>query len=453
MCAQCIIRRTQGVRLLPNAVKTLPALNLSREDHRKLAHLPRKFGSLRELKAFHQDGIDLGMAVSSSLITRLRDPDFDTTAHAVLIHQFLVATLAVYCSVRNYLKQYHVDRAYVFNGRLAFERAAMRACEHAGVECVTHELGQDVFHYALFRNAVIHDPKAIERLSRAAWAAAERDPRREEIASSFFIERAEGNDRAGPSFILGQKKGLLPSNWDATRPNIAVFNSSDDEFAAIGTNWDNPLYRDQLDGVRRIIRSLDHANPDRLHLYLRMHPNFKNAAPGTVAKWRELRSPHLTLIDTESPVSTYALMLEADKVLTFMSTTGIEGVYWGKPVILAGPSLYRSLGGTYNPGTHEELIRLMAAGLLPKDRTPALMYGYFLKTFGIPFEHYRATGFKEGKFLGEDVGWRPIQARLVGRLGRSWLRSWLKRANDVYVRRQLFGTAVSSVSHWVDRSH
>ncbi len=209
MCAQCIIRRTQGVRLLPNAVKTLPALNLSREDHRKLAHLPRKFGSLRELKAFHQDGIDLGMAVSSSLITRLRDPDFDTTAHAVLIHQFLVATLAVYCSVSNYLKQYHVDRAYVFNGRLAFERAAMRACEHAGVECVTHELGQDVFHYALFRNAVIHDPKAIERLSRAAWAAAERDPRRERSHHPFSSSEQRVMTARGPRLSSAKRRAYF----------------------------------------------------------------------------------------------------------------------------------------------------------------------------------------------------------------------------------------------------
>jgi hypothetical protein len=116
-----------------------------------------------------------------------------------------------------------------------------------------------------------------------------------------------------------------------------------------------------------------------------------------------MQSGLLSVIPPEAPADTYTLLRNADKVLTFGSTVGIEAVFWGKPSILAGPSFYRNLGGTYNPSSHEELLSLLREDLEPKDRLPAIRYGYYMNSYGIPFRHYEAEDFAHGRFRGRDL--------------------------------------------------
>ena len=74
----------------------------------------------------------------------------------------------------------------------------------------------------------------------------------------------------------------------------------------------------------------------------------------------------------------------------------------------------RHLGVTYNPATHDELVRLLHERLEPKPVGPALAYAYFWPTFGVPFKYFTADGFFSGRFKGVRI--RPSladQARIV----------------------------------------
>jgi hypothetical protein len=160
-----------------------------------------------------------------------------------------------------------------------------------------------------------------------------------------------------------------------------------------------------------------------------MHPNMRKMSAAEREKWFALESKALTVIHPESPVSTYALLRAADKVLSFGSTVGIEATYWGKPSILAGRCFYEGLGATYNPASHEELVELLVAELPAKDRTAALMYGFHMSTFGTPFKWWVADGFESGKFKGVDLRAKKKKSR-----PRAWLsdrarevRSWIRR--------------------------
>ena len=164
------------------------------------------------------------------------------------------------------------------------------------------------------------------------------------------------------------------------------------------------------------MRSLE-ADHDDLHCYLRMHPNLKGVDNKHTRELYDLRREFFEIIPPDDPVSTYALIKHADKVLTFGSTVGIEAVFWGTPSIHAGRSYYQDLEGTYNPGSHEELITMLKADLPPKDRTAALVYGYYFSTFGIPFKYFRATGVKSGQFKGQTIVAR--QSRLALWTGRA----------------------------------
>ena len=234
------------------------------------------------------------------------------------------------------------------------------------------------------------------------------------MGASFFVEAASGVSYSWQSFVTQQRPEELPPGWRMDRNNIAVFMSSEDEFVAVGDSWRNPLYPGQFEGLEQIISAL--RGNDRAHLYVRLHPNQSSMRDSPkVQRLRSLREPHVTVIEPTSPVSTYTLMRQSERVLSFGSTTGIEATYWGKPSILASVSLYDELGANYTPRTHEELIGLLLQpGLPPLSKEGALMYGFFARTGGAKFRYFQPQGLGGGPFRGVAV--RPsMAARVVAR--------------------------------------
>jgi hypothetical protein len=371
-----------------------------------------EFADAAALAAYSVDGFDVGAAVASSIISELRDPFPSTVKHRDAIRAYVTSAVQLYRGLRRSLAANPVDRVYAFNGRFAHTRAVLRACQAANVDCYLHERGHDVKSYGLFKNALPHEIAPTDQRMRDAWAAAEGRPDREAIATSFFTERVGGVAQAWYSFTAHQDETLLPEGWQDAKTRIVLYNSSEDEYAAVGDEWKHTVYESQLEGVRRIVKDLEAR--DGVRLFVRMHPNNRTMVASEQAKWTGLRSPILTVIPPESKVSSYGLLREADLVITFGSTVGIEATFFGKPSILADPAMYARLGGTYNPATHEELMELLRPGLPPKDRTAALVYGYYQKTFGRPYRWFDAGTFAEGRFKGVDLGRRP------GRLER-WL--------------------------------
>lgn len=405
VCALCITKRQTGKKLLTKKINNVPLLmKLTSENKKEISLLKTDFADTEELKSYHIDNFDIGYAVASSLISLLRDPNLDTIAHKQLISNYLVSAIKLYRSVQNYLDNMKIHKVYIFNGRFAHARAIFRACQSKDVECIIHERGHNNFHYELYRNILPHDLNYTEKRILNSWAKAEGMPDRVEVGAKFYLDRAQGREQSWYSFTKEQSKELLPENWRPDARNIVIYNSSEDEYQALGVEWKNPLYPNQLDAIKRIIASLEQQGDGDIHVTLRMHPNNKTMAQSELDKWYALESKILTVVHHDSPIDTYALLRNADTVLTFGSTVGIEAVFWNKPSVLVGLSAYRNLGGTYNPSSHEELIKLLLNNKLPlKDKFPAIMYGYHMNTYGIPFKYYKAEGVGSGKFKGVDL--------------------------------------------------
>jgi hypothetical protein len=202
----------------------------------------------------------------------------------------------------------------------------------------------------------------------------------------------------GYTFVERQQRGLLPASWDESKRNVVVFNSADFEYAMVGEEYNNHVYPNQIVGIERLVADLlPHTD---VHVYLRVHPNLATV-PRELAPVMALRSPNLTTLAPHDPVSSYALMAAADRIVVFTSTVGIEAPFWDKAVILAGKANYQELGATYNPDSHEQVLEmLLRDSLPPKDKTGSLQYGYFFNTFGIPFKRYKAHDFYGGTFNG-----------------------------------------------------
>lgn len=426
-CLYCVGRRIKGLKMLPDDIVPLPLFSLTDSDHLTLTSLPSSFKTMDDLRNFRINNHDIGYGALSSLISKLRDPNPDLEKYGPLVSNFLVSSLGVYLSLINHFTTYEIDKVYVFNVRFAITRAVFRACEYKKVRCITHDRGHNIHHYNLVVNTMLHDIANIRESISRAWESQTDTRKRSELASQWFLDRAGGKEQSWKSFVADQDSSQLPADWDPNKINIVIFNSSDDEFAAIGREWDHLLYKEQMEGISKIIETL--SGRDNIRLYLRVHPNLMGVQNEQTTAIKKLYSPNLTVIPADSPISTYQLVKNASKVVTFGSTVGIEAVYWGIPSILAGQSFYRDLGGTYNPDSHEKLIGLLLDEKLePGDREAAMKYGYYFNTFGIPFRYYKAQGISKGLYKGRRItpGYR-YWAQIAGLMALPPLRRILNR--------------------------
>jgi len=436
-CMTCIGRRKTGLARLSGTFEELPLLNLTTADESECRNYTFDSSTFDSITKTYVENLDLGWGALSSLISLARDADMNLAHPFVrnLLQGFMTTSLAIYRSVRNHLRQHRIDKVYIFNTRFATSRPVFRACQAESVPCVTHDRGCDFNHYSCYENILPHDIGPYEIALRDAWDRA--DPTaRESVAAKFFEDRARAVKQSWFSFIENQRAGLLPNTWNNDVRNVAIFLSSEDEFAAIGDEWRNPLYPTQLECLRLL--ATDTCNLAGIRLFVRAHPNLTGLRNTSTVALRHLRGPNLEVVLPESSISTYAMMKHCDRVISFGSTAGIEAVYWGKPSILAGVCRYRNLGATYNPQTHEELMALLVTERLPaKERIGALMYGYYEQTKGERFKYFEGLDVRDGLFKGHRIGPTERYAKLATFANDGRRAAWANRGISAWSKRRV----------------
>ena len=357
----------------------------------------------------------MGYAALSSYISATREsvPDLDD-ADVRRTLQRLVNTGKLVCDATvTALSVENPDRVVLFNGRLAADRAVLRCCQQAGVECYTYEITRTHDHVSRFRNTLPEDIGYTRKIIDELWANGDDD--KVSVAESFFERTRNGVPTHDPVYIKQQNRGTLPASWSASEKNIVIFASSEDEYAAIGGEWENNVYPSQADAVARIAESL--AESDGIRLHLRLHPFMIGINNSYLARIQGLaeRYANLNLIPAESDVCSYTLLDHADQVVTFGSTIGIEATYWGKPSILLSNCFHRDSDVAYAPRTHDEVIRLIRSELPAKDRLGALRMGYYRMRHGFRQQYYEGD-FWRGSGRGYSFKGDPIRVRGLTKL-------------------------------------
>lgn len=396
-CSRCIAKRKLGLELLPGSVNTKHFLKLTAEDRNQIAAVKTDFSSVAELQKLQVHNFDIGYAVASSIISMSRNPK--PNLEKPLLQRYIQSALAVYFSTINYLKEQSPDVMYVFNGRFAHTKAVFRACQSLGVNCRLHERGNSLNYYSVFENTGIHDAKFFQEEIERDWQKAN-VTERESIAHQWFQTRIGGTMENWYSFLQDQTFDL-PDGWDETKINILICNSSEDEIASLGKEWEHPIYPSQPIGIKQIVN--DCATNPNIHFYLRIHPYLAKVDTDDVRELHALSYPNLTIIPATSKMSTYKLVEKTALTITFGSTIGVEATYMGKASILLSKSFYDRMNVTYFPKNHSEAIALLNSRLKPKPLENALKFGFYSATFGIPFKHYTPEDFGRGKFNGVDL--------------------------------------------------
>jgi hypothetical protein len=279
-----------------------------------------------------------------------------------------------------------VTAIVVYNGRFLHDGAAAAAAESRGLPVLNYDVGGSQSDFDLTINAT-HDWDALqERMLNMynQWPESERD----EIGSSWFLERVNHQDPANALFVEAQRKGALVELPDAERL-VVFFSSSGDEIAELQLNW-----ADFFGGQPQALQLLadECRKKPGYALVVRSHPHKRMKPAQDVVDWLKAvddAAPDLHL-DPYSEVDSYELMRKADVVVTYGSTTGVEAAFAGRPVIVMGPGAYSQLGCAQQVSSREELSNALenATGGAWEG---AVAFGLMMKRRGFRYKHVKRT--------------------------------------------------------------
>lgn len=382
--------------------------------------------TLDELKSIQHRGADIGMGVASSLISRTHNSRFSPAAHARTVRRALAGAKAVYDYAHSLISEYRPSRVYLFNGRLCHPRAALRAAQHLGVDIGIHDRGADISRFVV-RRFILHDRKKVQAEIANAWAESGDSGEAIAKAHEWFEDRRNGRPKDWFSFTTRQRPSHLPELPPEKRI-VSYFSSSDDEFAAIGDEYEWKGWRDQIHSVESLIEILSRLPNSQL--VVRIHPHLTRKHPDDLARWLQVGrgDDSVTVIGPESPVDSYALLEASDIVVTGGSTIGLEAVYWRKPSILLGPSDYDELNAVHIARSRDALKALLEREDLEVDPIKTLAYGHYRATYGQKFSYFTAYSLTGGRFLGRDLHELPPVIEFASRT-KQWFLNALRSSS------------------------
>ena len=228
---------------------------------------------------------------------------------------------------------------------------------------------------------------------------------KELVGRSFFESKYNHTFSGDKDYTINQVASKMPDNWDKSKKNYVIFNSSEDEFTAIGDEYDkSKVFRTQYEGILYIANFFK--DRDDVNVYLRIHPNLSNIRYRYHTDLLGLADQfcNFYVIRGDSNVSTYALMQAADKVITFGSTTSLEASYMGKPVITLCRNSLSGIDICYEASSVEEVRKLlMADELKAKPQTESIKCGYFLMPPNLPSYSFFDYNCSDFSFLGKTL--------------------------------------------------
>ena len=342
-----------------------------------------QYHNVEELKEIVYEEVQIGYASLSTHIhlTRNHEPQMDEKAKRYF-DNFLTQAVHLTDIFQNILDYVKPIKVLTYNGRFnefrpVFETALKNKVDVELLEVV--RITDHRFFKVSFTNALPHAVKQNLWLVDKCWNNPELSAEQKiTLAKSFFERRRTGQVAGDKVYTKNMKSGLLPENWNPEKRNIVIFNSSEDEFVAVGGEYVSlNLFKNQLEGLNAIFEKFK--DDTEHHFYLRIHPNLTHIKFKYHTDLHKFQNkyPNVSIISGDSNINSYDLMDNAEKVIVFGSTMGIESAYWNKPVILLSCALYYYANFMYIPKDENELYQLIKEQLKPIYNENILKYGLY----------------------------------------------------------------------------
>ena len=276
-----------------------------------------------------------------------------------------------------------VTAVVVYNGRFQHDRAAAAAAESRGLPVLSYDTGGHHTDYDLTVDAT-HDWDALQRRMLALYESWPQDER-DSLGSSWFEERIAHSDPDNALYVESQRIGARLDPPAGTTCLVVYFSSSGDEIVELDLDWD--AYFGGQERALQLVAEECRKRPG-YSLVVRSHPHKRMKPKEDVAEWHAAvaQADPAIHLDEFSDIDSYELMRQADIVVTYGSTTGVEAAFAGKPVIVMGPCAYDKLGCAIGVADQAELSAALDVRE-PGSWPGAVSYGLMFKRRGFSYEH------------------------------------------------------------------
>lgn len=407
-CSLCRYKRNRDHRVCGISSYITEKLKFDRIVSGTTQLIPyREYKNIGQLMELEYKGIDIGRGIAALINTDFRDSDPELTSELQQVVNSFANELAAYIDfLEDVIEKYHIDAAYIFNGRIGYQRATLRMMQQKNIDAYVHEDAGAVGKYALFYNSYPHSVVLSHGEIDSIWDLNCNTALKEQKSKEWFAGRETGASilHERYHFVKDQISGDMPF-IKSGKLNVAVFISSEDEFVTIQEldTW----YRNQNEVLKQIA---DFNWGERVNFIVRVHPNLKDLDNAQTKGLKEISGQNITIIPAESSVSSYQLLKECDAALVFISTMGIEACYWKKPVIILGKPAYKDLLTTVKPGSFEALCEAIenfekTDFHLEENYIAALKYAWYQMNYGIEFKYFKALDLFYYKYTGKRNAW------------------------------------------------
>lgn len=288
------------------------------------------------LKAFKLDNLQIGMAIASHLISLTKDsqPHIKSNMNQIRSCLQFYFDAKTWFSLQNYTSE--VDEIWVCNGRTFHERVIVELAKERNIKVSFYEIGGEgqvpsrwILHNVSPHDRTLHQ-SAIVRHSVL------KEPNLRDVEEWFLAHEDPNRNRFASKNIDHKKMREI-----SRKPFIVFFSSSDDEVAAISSEWDSP-WGSQLSAVNNVIDVISEQN--EYHLVIRVHPNQGNKSKSDKKAWDHLVAKENVFIFSYSDsVDSYELMRNSSAVLTHGSTMGVEAAFRKKTQAFLSPTRFDQL--------------------------------------------------------------------------------------------------------------
>ena len=337
----CAVCRHMHRQIIKNYLSGIQIIEVSDRLFSK-SEVDFSYTDILDLKKIVYRDVNIGLSLHSFFVTITRKPSGKVSSVERLYFDQILSSL---CRFVDYayklIDEIKPDVITIYNGRMFENRLFYEIAINRGIEFESEEVCWRINEPSIrveYHGGLPLDIKQLTQMAIDLWNNSKRSEKEKiEVGSSFFLNRRNGKPTNDFIYIDKQINNLLPNEFNEKERNFVIFNSSEDEIVSLGGDWDEDnLFGSQMEAIGFV---LDHL-PEDSHLYLRIHPNLKGLKADYHTDLYKLKDKRLTIIPPESPISSYALMDIAEKVIVMGSTMGVESCYWGKPVISLHKSEY-----------------------------------------------------------------------------------------------------------------
>lgn len=396
--------------------------------------------SFLELVDFHYGQVPIGGMVASQLADDARDRFFEWESVSERAINLLRSGIELYEWSSNFLSKNSITTVFVWNGRRPSDGPMVFAARDRGLKFFTI-ISDEIGKLRVVPDVSIHSSKGLEESLTQVKVKGLSGTDMVRVSEFLtYLRHGTTGDWTLPWFARGMSRSYAKSD---NRPILAIFTSSPFEHVglksfAIANNLSGNVLDNRLEDICSRLQITSN-----WQVVVRLHPNLKHCGRFERSQIERLplKFPGVSFIMPEDRLSSYDLLEQADVVVTFGSTIGVEASWYGKPSLLVGRAVHERAGVCTVFGSVDEMeVALMNRDFRVIDKDRVLQYLVAERNSHLPMEyiqmgsHYsylKGIRLERGSFVNWLRGLTRSAWILSFRIRQAQLR-WNHRRNEMH---------------------